>query len=152
MTDTLQKVLISPAGGQAIYGIINYLKNKNLKVIGIDKNPEAIGKFFVDQFFEVPDVNDPLYMHKIIGIINECKVDAFISWLNPEIIFWNEKFHNSQIPGNLANIFTFNFRKDLMKFFDKFTFYSLLKDAGFHYPKTFLFGDNKNLEIKSPRL
>ena len=134
-------ILISPVGGQAIYGIVNYFKNKGFKVFGIDRNPEAIGKYFVDKFFKIPDVGTKGYVDSILKIISEDKIDFFISWLDPEIIFWNEKFYASEIPPDLTKIFAFNFSKNLLELCDKFKFNSLLKSKGFNSPETFLLSD-----------
>ncbi len=93
MIDAIPKTcLLSPVGGQAIHGIVKYFKQKKTKVIGIDRNPEAIGKHFVDKFFTVPDIGNQAYAEAILKIIVQDKVDIFISWLDPEIIFWNKKF------------------------------------------------------------
>ena len=141
---TPEIVLLSPAGGQVMYGIVEYFKKRGTKVIGIDRNPEAIGKQFVDKFFAVPDIGDQEYMDSVLKIIIENKIDTFISWLDPEIIFWNDRFYASEIPEDLIKIFTFNFTKDLIKFCDKFIFHSLLNSNGFNCPKMSLLGDNEN--------
>lgn len=143
-TNKPQTILISPAGGQAIHGIVDYFRGKGYTVIGIDRNPEAIGKFFVDRFIEVPGVLEGHYMDKILEIISEYKVSIFVSWLDPEVIFWNEKFFTLEIPSELAGVFAFNFRRDINEFFDKFSFYYLLQNSGFTYPKTFLLEGNEN--------
>ena len=129
-------VLLSPVGGQAMYGIAKYFVKNGVKVIGIDRNPEAVGKYFVDTFFAVPDVSDKGYMDYVLKIIIKNKVNIFISWLDPEIIFWNGKFNANQIPSNLIDIYAFNFRSDIMNFYDKLKFYSILAASGFCFPKT----------------
>ena len=134
----MQKILISPIGGQVMHGIVGYLKKKSFITIGMDNNPESAGKFFVDEFLEVPNVSDIAYRDKVLEIIEKHKIDIFLSWLDPEIIFWNEKFYSLEIPSHLIDIFAFNFRKDLMRFYDKFKLYAMLDENGFRCPETSL--------------
>jgi carbamoylphosphate synthase large subunit len=139
-------VLISPAGGQAIHGIVQYFKDRGMTVTGIDGNGEAIGRFFTDKFICVPAVGSPSYADTVLGIIADNHIDLFISWLDPEIIFWNGMFHASRIPAGMERIFTFNFRPDIMNLYDKFLFSGLLDSHGFTRPRTFLLSDNENAD------
>lgn len=129
-----------------MHGLISYFRQKGFRVLGIDRNPEATGRHFVDLFFEIPGVGEDSYQEKIIEIIKEYKVDVFISWLDPEIIFWNEKYFMSFIPTEFVNVFAFNFRRDIMDFFDKYVFYLLIEERGFERPKTFLLGDGEKIK------
>lgn len=150
--NSAENVLLSPIGGQAMYGIVKYFRDKGNVIIGMDKDPEAACRHFVDKFFTVPDVSDPAYMDSVLGIIRQNAVNRFISWLNPEIIFWNDRFYASEISDELVNIFGFNFRKDLMSFCDKFKFDSLLAGKGFDYPKTALLGEYEKQKIGLPAI
>ena len=146
MIDTgLKTVLLSPVGGQAMHGIVKYFMKSGFKVIGIDRNPEAVGKYFVDIFFAVPDVSDKGYMDSVLKIVIKNKVDTFISWLDPEIMFWNGKFNANQIPSELIDVYAFNFRSDIMNFYDKFKFFSVLAASGFCFPKTSLLSEYKDI-------
>ncbi len=138
------RVLISPAGGQAIYGIVRYFKERGMTVIGIDRNAESIGRFFTDRFIHVPAVNAPSYADTITGIITDYGIDVFISWLDPEIMFWNERYHSSLVPESMERVFAFNFRPDLAEFYDKLLFSKMLSDHGFICPKTFLLTEDKD--------
>jgi carbamoyl-phosphate synthase large subunit len=141
----MQTILISPAGGQAIHGVVTYFQARGIKVVGIDSNPNAIGRFFVDTFIRVPNVGDPPYTDTVLTIIRQQEIDIFISWLNPEIFFWNGEFYASRIPETLRNIFAFNFREDLIKFYDKLNFYTLVEAHGFRCPTTSLLEDDEGL-------
>lgn len=135
-------VLLSPVGGQAICGIIDYFKDKGIRVVGIDRNPDAIGRFFVDRFFEIPGIGDSFYAEKIREIILEENIEVFISWLDTEILFWNERFYSSLMPPEIKKVFAFNFRRDILNYYDKFQFYQLLNTHGFKHLETFLLDDN----------
>ncbi len=139
-----RRVLISPAGGQAIHGIAQYFRDRSMIVTGIDGNREAIGRFFTDKFICVPAVSSPSYADVVLGIIADSHIDLFISWLDPEIIFWNEMFRTSRLPVGMEGVFTLNFRPDIMDFYDKFLFCGLLESHGFTRPRTFLLSDNEN--------
>jgi len=150
--DLLKKmnILISPIGGQVIFSIVEYFKKRGYMVVGIDKNPEAIGKHFVDKFSVVPEVGHKTYMDSIFKIIRENKIDIFISWLDYEILFWNEKFYSSEIPDDLTKIFAFNFSRNLRYLTDKYIFSSLLKNYGFNSPKTLLLMNGNERKINFP--
>jgi len=143
-------ILLSPVGGQAISGIVKYFRNLDAKIVGIDKDSEAIGRHFVDKFISVPGVSDKAYPDTVLNIIRSNKVDIFISWLDPEIILWNKKFYASEIPGDLIDIFSINFRRDIIDFYDKFAFNFLLKSNKFNYPKTFLLDNETGVNIRPP--
>lgn len=134
-------VLISPIGGQAIYGIIQYFKAKGFRIVGIDSNQLAIGKYFVDKFYLVPKVGQQDYEIKIYEILECEKVDFFISWLDSEIMFWNARYFSNEIPQHLSSKFLINFRKDFLDFYDKWIFYNKLVEKGFATPESYLFLD-----------
>lgn len=150
MNNKGKTILLSPVGGQAISGIVKYFKDSGARIVGIDKDPEAIGRHFIDKFIPVPDVSDKAYAGTVFNVIRDNKVDIFISWLDPEIIFWNERFYASEIPGDLIDVFALNFRKDIINFYDKFVFYSSLKNKGFNCPKTFLLDDDRAMKTYLP--
>lgn len=129
-------VLLSPVGGQAMHGIIEYFKERGDRVIGIDWNPEAIGRHFVDRFHVVPRVQDVQYPDAILDIIRKEKVDVFIGWLDPEILFWNKQFMRRHLPSEIARVHTFNFRPDLLLLYDKLECAKRFKQNGFVVPKT----------------
>jgi carbamoyl-phosphate synthase large subunit len=145
MTESSKTILLSPVGGQAIHGIIKYFKERNFKVLGIDTRQVAIGRFFVDKFFQVPGVKEPSYSDRVLQIMDEEKVDIFISWLDSEIMFWNKKFYSSDIPREFRRVFAFNFRMDIGQFFDKIQFYSLLQKFKFASPKTVRLGETRSI-------
>lgn len=131
----IQTLLLSPIGAHAIHGIIAYFHARGARVIGIDSNPEAIGRHFVDAFHVVPKIQDPCYVGAILNVIRQELVDMFVSWLDPEILFWND-FGRGELPAEMARVHTFNLRPDLRRFCDKLTCASMLSCYGFLVPDT----------------
>lgn len=134
-------ILISPIGGQAIFGIIQYFKQRGFKVIGIDINDLVPAARFIDSFYPVPRVGDKTYESKIYEIIDNENVDMFISWLDEELLFWNTKYYAGEIPIHICRKLMINFRKDFLDFYDKFNFYQKLRTFNFLTPKTLLLSE-----------
>lgn len=129
-------VLLSPIGGQAMHGIIEYFKERGDRVIGIDWNPEAIGRHFVDKFHVVPGVGWSGYVDGTLDVIRNENVDVFISWMDQETLFWNEWATREELPAEMAKVNTFNFHPDLPSFCDKLKCARMLTLNGFLVPIT----------------
>lgn len=129
-------VLLSPIGGQAMHGIIEYFKERGDCVIGIDANPEAIGRHFVDRFYVVPRVQDPHYTEAVLDVVRKERVDTLISWLDPETLFWNEQSTRKGLPAEMARVHTFNLRPDLAQLYDKLECARMLGQNCFRVPGT----------------
>ena len=65
------KILITTVGGVTSPDIIKSLKKKNIYIYGVDKNKNAVGKFFVNKFLLMPDSknNKLKFIKKIVSII-----------------------------------------------------------------------------------
>lgn len=137
----MKNILISPVGGRVVHGIVEYFKSKRFRIVGIDSNQEAIGKNFVDVFYKVPQAGSPIYSSAILRILADENIYAFISWLDQEIMFWNERCYNNEIPEDILGIFCFSFNKNLKEFTDKYIFNRILCDRGFFTPKTWLLSE-----------
>jgi len=60
---------------------IKYLKKvdeRKVYIIGVDSNPEAIGRFLCDSFQTVPPANSSNYIEKIIDVIDKYHPDCMI--------------------------------------------------------------------------
>lgn len=119
-------ILLSPVGGQAIYGIIEYFKNKNYKIIGIDLNKNSIGRHFVDEFYAAPPIGNLEYVDFVLNLIKTKNIDIYMSWLDMEVLFWNENFN--KIPKDLLGKFYINFMNDYEVIFNKTLFSKKLSD------------------------
>ena len=129
-------ILISPVGGQAIIGFIKYFKKKGFIIIGVDHDKDAIGKYFINYFYQIDKIGSKKYFKQVIDIINKHKIDIFISWLDSELSCWNDYFLKNKSNKKIKKIFAFNFADDLYKFQDKLKFYKLLKENNFLSPET----------------
>lgn len=134
-------ILLSPVGGRAISGIIDYFQKKGFHTVGMDVNPESVGRFFVDEFCNVPPVGSSSYLDTVSGIIRDYHVDTFISWLDQEIIVWNQLHMKGGIPADIHPVLAVNLRRDIMNFYDKYALYTLLSSNGFLSPGTRLISD-----------
>lgn len=130
------RILVSPVGGQAMYGILHYLKENGFEIFGIDCQEDIAGKFFVDFFKKVPKIDDDRYKSSVLDLICDNEIDIFMSWLDNEILFWNTEFYKNGIPEEIVNIFTFNFREDLLDFCDKYAFSTILNRNNLPTPIT----------------
>ena len=147
----MKKVLISPVGGQVAFGIIEYFKNNGHTVIGMDTHPEATGRFFCDAFHQVPRVGDAGYKTAVLDIISTRHVDLFVSWLDPEIMFWNEQYYLGGIPGEMSRQFAMAFRPDLREVYDKFLLHALLERHDIETPATRLLSHDESFaSFKDP--
>ncbi|MDW8348084.1 MAG: ATP-grasp domain-containing protein [Bacteroidia bacterium] len=128
------KILISPAGGRAVASIVDYFSKRCYLTIGIDSSKNATGAALFDKFFVVPKVGEPDYEEYVGSIIVKEDVDFYISWLDPEILFWNERFFSQGLKWR--TIFLMNFRIDLRALQDKHLLYNKLKTLELELPKT----------------
>jgi predicted ATP-grasp superfamily ATP-dependent carboligase len=145
----LTNILISPVGGQVAVGIIEYFKNGGHTVTGIDSSPEATGGFFCDEFRQVPPVGDPGYGPAIRDVMSGRQIDMFVSWLDPEIAFWNEQDRLGTI-GEMRARFAMSFRRDLDALQDKLQLHSRLGKHGIDTPATRLLSDDGLASIDFP--
>ena len=129
-------ILLSPVGGQAMHGIIEYFRERGHRVIGIDSNPETVGRHFVDGFYCVPRVDDPRYPEEIPEVVRKEEVECFISWLDTEVLFWNGRATAGELPPEISSVHTFNLRPDLAQFYDKLECAKTLTREGFLVPGT----------------
>ncbi len=78
----LNKILITSIGGglgaELIKRIKKQSKFKNLKIYGVDMHEKLAGKFFVDEFFLVPNPLSKNYIKKIINIIKKKKINLIL--------------------------------------------------------------------------
>ena len=117
--------LITTVGGITSPEIINAVRkyNKNVLIIGIDQNKNAIGKFFVDKFIQAPKLNsNTLEFNKFINkIIIKYKINCIIPCGNNDNLFLNK--NKKKIKSRILNALEFSDKN----FFDKITTYDHLK-------------------------
>ena len=79
-------VLRSAVGCLSAMALINELKKKNVRVIGIDCNPLSAGLYLCDKNYVVPRGDDPAFLGEILKICNVEKPNAILSGPEEEIL------------------------------------------------------------------
>lgn len=115
------KLLLSPVGGRAIADVINFFRQYDIDIIGIDSNYHSVGKLMVDKFYQVPSVTSDKqnYINAVLKIIEEEKIDYFISWLDFEILLWNELCLDPNFDNELKKKFLFPIHSELITLYNK---------------------------------
>jgi len=90
------KILVSAAGAPGCSTLIRYLKGvkeRNIKIVGVDMDNEAIGRFLCDKFYQVPAVTDPNYLYNMINIIMKENIDVFFCVSSAEVELVSKNIH-----------------------------------------------------------
>lgn len=75
------KVLISAAGTLASVSYIKHLKENGYYVIGINSEPNTVGKFLCDEYYQSPLVSDK---DNFLIFIESLIFDVYLPWLDEE--------------------------------------------------------------------
>jgi len=79
----MKTVLVTGAGSPGFKGIVQSLKNYN--VIGVDSNPDVVGRFFVDKFYQVPKGDSRNFLPAIRKICQYENVDVILPKVTNEL-------------------------------------------------------------------
>ena len=74
-------IILTAAGCPGASTIIRYLqkiKERKIKIIGVDSNLESIGRFLADAFEVVPNADDPLYIDTLVNICIKYNIDCIL--------------------------------------------------------------------------
>ena len=134
-------ILLSPVGGQAIYGFISYFQSRGFYVVGADTSATAIGRHWVDEFVMTPQIGSFGYSSAITSTLAARPGMMFISWLDREVAYWNRSWNDGFLPQQQWRQFLMNFRPDFDQFVDKFMLSQKLERAGIKTPTTRLLVD-----------
>ena len=81
--------LVTGAGAPGIRGTLYSLKHSSFwescSVVGVDINPNAVGRYFLESFYQVSPVSDPNYNQQILEIVNREKIDLIVPQTTKEI-------------------------------------------------------------------
>ena len=80
-----KNIMLTGAGGPAMMGMINILKEWGYRVIAVDMQRFASGFFLADSAYVIPAGNDPKFLSCIMKICVSEKVDAVISVVDEEL-------------------------------------------------------------------
>jgi carbamoyl-phosphate synthase large subunit len=94
-------IIRSAIGSMPSTGFLKFLKERNINIIGTDITKDAVGKFLVDKFYEVPRANmQTQLIDKYLDIAKKTKSTFIISGPEEEIITLSANrdiFNNSGI-------------------------------------------------------
>ena len=91
-------ILRSAVGSTASISLINELRKKGVKIIGIDSNPLSAGLYLCDKGYVVPKGNDPKFLDEILRICDIEKPNLILPGPEEEIIplSKNKKLFNNK--------------------------------------------------------
>ena len=119
------KILLTTVGGVTSPDIINCIRSKKNYLLGVDKNKNAVGKFFVDRFILVPDSNknQKKFVLKLKNLIQKYKINALVPCGNDDNLAIKKYKKLIEIP--VLNSLEFS----KQNYFDKLTFLKKLKES-----------------------
>ncbi|MCY6353989.1 ATP-grasp domain-containing protein [Clostridium sp. ZS2-4] len=126
------KILLTAIGKRV--QLIEYLK-KDCCVIGVDCGTLAAAQKFVDKFYIVPKISDPLYIDALLSICNEEKVDLLIPLYEKEFTMlceFRSKFEEQGTKILLSDVDVINI------FNDKYSTYEFFIKNNISTPKSYL--------------
>lgn len=86
-------VIVTAAGAPGAPGIIKSLQmngERDIKIIGTDMNPEAVGFYMVDKSYVVPPGNSPEFIPKMLEIAEKEDVDVILPLATYELMSFSE--------------------------------------------------------------
>ena len=97
-------VLLTSVGGELAPQVVQMLKENDasdVKVVGVDADPEAIGRHFCDQFFLVPRGDHPEYIVRILEILDQLTVDLIVPTSDEEALAMSSSREQLEQRGRL---------------------------------------------------
>lgn len=126
------KILLTAIGKRV--QLIEYLK-KNCCVIGVDCGNLVSAEKFVDKFYNVPKISDPLYIETLLRICNEENVDLLIPLYEKEFTMlceFRSKFEEQGTKILLSDVEVINI------FNNKYSTYEFFTNNNINTPKSYL--------------
>jgi len=118
-------VLLTCVGGEFGPYMVNAMKNgaHKARVIGIDHNPQAVGRPFCDVFLQAPTGKDPAYPAFISKLVSDQKIDLIIPTSDEEALVL------SRMKGSLPDTIVATVGPELLtKLSSKTATYRLLEE------------------------
>ncbi len=130
------KILLTSAGRRGY--LVKYFKQaigKDGEVWGADSSQYTPAFQYCDKVVLLPEVNEPDYADKVIGLCNDNKIDIVIPLIDPELVVMaqrRQRFYDENITVVVSPL------KTIQISFDKYLTYQFGKDNGIAVPKTFI--------------
>ena len=124
------KVIVTAAGCPGASTFINQLKNnvkeRNIEIIGVDMDPQAIGRFISDKFYVIPSADSVDYIARIKELIISEKPDIFFCVSSFEVPIVST--HKDELEALGTKKIVAN-KEEAEIAGNKFTLYEALKDV-----------------------
>lgn len=119
-------VLVTGVGAIIGYGILKSLRGaeRNLRLIGTDIYPDAVGQKWCDGFYRVPRTSSPEYPDALRRILSDERVDFIIPGIEPDSHFFSD---NRQLFGDWRVCLNSQYLIDVSK--DKWAIYQELQSV-----------------------
>ena len=140
-------VLITCVGGEMAPFMIQTLKESKrheVKIVGVDADHSAIGKYFCDDFVTVPYGGDIGYANSIKEIVNIYSVDLIIPTSDEEAMALSLLKSDFEKQGCVLACIDANILSILI---DKAKTYKFLRKFNIHTPKTIIIDQFHDLII-----
>jgi carbamoyl-phosphate synthase large subunit len=82
-------VIVTACGAPGAPGIIGSLRRvgeRRIRIIGVDSNPDAAGRFLADESFVVPEASSPAYLTSMVEIAKRTDADAILPLSGTELM------------------------------------------------------------------
>lgn len=132
-------VVLTCVGSQLSTGIIKALKHSCLpiRVVGVDMNEDAVGRFYTDAFYSVPAGNEPDYFLTLLDICRRENVQVVITGSDEEAYALSQNlgiFEQMNVVCTVPSIRVSSIIKD------KITVYEWLSKKGVSVPNYYTIG------------
>lgn len=128
------KILVSAAGAPGCSTLIRYfkgVKERNVEIVGVDMDKEAVGRFLCDKFYQVPVVTDTNYLYRMINIIIKEKIDVFFCVSSAEVELVSKNIHEFIGAGCVTTVSS---HTAISRAVDKCEVYKSVKKLGLPVP------------------
>lgn len=107
--------------------------SKNISIFGGDKDRNCIGKYFVDQFWCMPGIDD-LTINDILKFCHDNSINGIIPTRDGELLFWAK--YKRELAGNKIRVMLSDY--DVVQFcIDKLLFFKKCKKLGYNAVPTY---------------
>lgn len=139
------RILVTGAGAVLGQAVIKSIKASSLNpyIVAVDPSPLAVGLYWADKYYNVPNANEEEYINEIYKILETEKPDLILTGTDIELFVFSdarqtiEKDYGAKVlvsPRSVIEIAD-----------DKWLTYKFLKENGLDYPESCLPGEELSL-------
>ncbi len=128
-------VLVTACGAEFMPGLANCLKDngeRNIRIIGTDKQNDATINQIVDVFYQVPSVDDSKYIDCLLEICKKESVDVLLPFMSAELTALIKRKTDFEKIGTKVSVSDL---KSIELTTNKFKFYEFLRLSGIKTPR-----------------